>query len=84
MVVAPYNATINEAIVINTVTYTCSADGGPGNTYEWLRLRDNSVVSTGQILTLDNTDPLDGGEYQCTITSGAGDTATAMATLNGE
>ena len=63
--VAPFNATITEAVVINTVTYTCYADGGPGNTYEWLRLRDNSLVSTVQELTLDNTDPLDGGEYQC-------------------
>ena len=83
-VVAPYNATVTEAVVTTMVTYTCNADGGPGNTYEWLRLKDNSVVSSGQELILDNTDPLDGGEYRCTITSGAGDTATAMATLNGE
>ena len=65
------------------VTYTCYADGGPGNTYEWLRLRDNSVVSSMQELTLDNTNPLDGGDYQCTITNNAGET-TAMTTLNGE
>ena len=65
------------------VTYTCYADGGPGNTYEWLRLRDNSVVSTVQELTLDNTDPLDGGEYQCNISNAAG-SDTAMTTLNGE
>ena len=82
-VVAPYNATVTEAVVTTMVTYTCYADGGSGNTYEWLRLKDNSVVSSEQELILDNTDPLDGGEYRCTISNDAGHT-TAMATLNGE
>ena len=36
-----------------------------------------------QELILDNTDPLDGGEYQCTIRNAANN-ATIMATLNGE
>ncbi|XP_065904165.1 hemicentin-1-like isoform X3 [Dysidea avara] len=79
--VAPFNATITEVVVINMVTYTCYADGGPGKTYEWLRLRDNSVVSSTQELILDNTDPLDGGNYQCTITNNAGDTII-IGTLN--
>jgi len=81
--VAPYNATITEVVVINMVTYTCYADGGPGNTYEWLRLRNSLVVSSIQELILDNTDPLDGGVYQCTITNDAGNTIV-MTTLNGE
>ena len=81
--VAPYNATITEVVVINNVTYTCYADGGLGNTYQWLRLRDNEVVSMTQELTLNNTDPLDGGDYQCTITNIA-DNTTATTTLNGE
>ncbi|XP_065904155.1 cell adhesion molecule DSCAML1-like isoform X2 [Dysidea avara] len=79
--VSPYNATITEVVVINMVTYTCYADGGPGNTYEWLQLRDNSVVSSMQELILDSTDPSDGGDYQCTITNNAGDT-TIMTTIN--
>ena len=81
--VAPYNATITEAVNNNTVTFTCYADGGLGNTYEWLRLRDDEVVSMTQELILDNTDPLDGGDYRCTITNIAGNTS-AMTTLNGE
>jgi len=36
-----------------------------------------------QELTLDITDPLDGGDYQCTITNTAGN-ISAMTTLNGE
>ena len=67
----------------NVVTYTCFADGDPGNSYQWIRLRDNVVVSITQTLTLDNTDPLDGGDYLCTITNNAG-SDTALTTLNGE
>ena len=67
----------------NVVTYTCFADGGPNNSYQWLRLRDNVVLSMTQKLTLDNTDPLDGGDYQCTITNNAG-IDTALITLYGE
>ena len=65
------------------VTYTCYADGGPGNSYQWLRLRDNKVVSMAQELTFNNTNPMDGGDYQCTITNTAGNT-TSMTTLNGK
>jgi len=83
LIVAPYNATITEVVVINMVTYTCYADGGPGNTYEWIRLRNNLVVSSIQELILDNTDPLDGDNYQCTITNDGGN-ITVMTTLNGE
>jgi len=83
LIVAPHNATITEVVVMNMVTYTCNADGGPDNTYEWLRLRDSSVVSSTQELILDNTDPLDGGDYQCNITNDAGNTIV-MTSLNGE
>ena len=68
----------------NDVTYTCYADGGPGNSYQWIRLRDNDVVSmTQELIPLDNRDPLDGGDYVCIITNNAGDLET-LATLNGE
>ena len=49
----------------------------------YIRLRDNEIVSRTQELTLDNTDPLDDGDYQCTVTNIAGST-TAMITLNGK
>ena len=74
---------ISNVTMNNVITYTCYADGGPGNSYQWLRLRDNEVVSMTQELTLNNTDPLDGGDYHCTITNDAGND-TAMTTLNGE
>ena len=74
---------ISNVTMNNIVTYTCYADGGPGNSYQWIRLRDNVVVSMIQELTLDNTDPLDGGDYQCTIINDAG-SDTVMTALNGE
>jgi len=40
-------------------------------------------VTSVQELTLNNTDPLDVGEYQCTIRNAANN-ATIMTTLNGE
>ena len=40
-------------------------------------------MSSIQELTLDNTDPLDGGDYQCAITNTAGFTS-AIVILNGE
>ena len=68
----------------NTVTYICYADGGPGNSYQWIRIRENDVVSmTQKLIPLDNTDLLDSGEYLCTITNAAG-SLDALATLNGE
>ena len=46
-------------------------------------LWDNEVVSMAQEVTLNNTNPLDGGDYQCTVTNDAGND-TAMTTLDGE
>ena len=74
---------ISNVTMNNNVTYTCYVDGGPGNSYQWIRLRDNVVVSMIQELKLDNTDPLDGGDYQCTIINDAG-SDTVVTTLNGE
>ena len=65
------------------VTYTCYADGGLGNSYQWLRQRDSSVLSMVQELILNNADPLDGDDYQCIITNAAGNTSVST-TLNGE
>ena len=82
--VAPYNVTITKDMVNSgNVTYTCYADGGPGNSYQWLRLRDNKVLSVEQELTLNNTDPMDGGDYQCTITNIVGN-MTSVTTLKGK
>ena len=81
--VAPYNPTIDEASVNSMVTLTCSAEGGPSNSFEWTRLSDNSIVDSVQAITLDSSDPSNLGDYQCTITNLAGRTSTTV-TLTGE
>ena len=48
---------ISNVTMNNAVTYTCYADGGPGNSYQWIQLRNNETVLMTQELTLDNTDP---------------------------
>ena len=83
--VAPYNAMISNVTMNTVVTYKCYADGGPGNSYQWIRIRQmgKEVVSMTQELTLDNTNPLNADNYICSITNDAG-SDTAMMLLNGE
>ena len=60
----------------NMVTLSCSAQGGPGNTFSITHSGvEQSATST---LVVDTTDPLVGGLYQCEVTNAAGsDSATA-------
>lgn len=53
-------------------TFTCSAMGGPGNTFTWTRLLDGVVVSQMSSLTVvvDGADK--GGDYRCTVQNDAG------------
>ena len=52
--------------------FTCSARGGPGNTFTWTRLLDSVVVNeTAQLNVLVNSADR-GGEYQCTVQNEAG------------
>ena len=69
--VAPYNTTISTQVAGNNITFICTAEGGPGNTFQWVQNSDNSVVSNSSMLTLDHTDYDD---YTCTITNAAGST----------
>ena len=81
--VAPYNATITTQVVGTDVTYTCTAEGGPSNSFEWTRSSDSSQVSISSMLTLDGTDPANHDTYTCTIENGAGTNST-MITLDGK
>ena len=82
--VAPYNATITTLVNGNDVILTCTAEGGPSNTFEWTRSNNNSqVLSTSSMLTLDRTDPTNGDTYTCTILNAA-DNTTTMITLDGK
>ena len=55
-----------------TQNFTCSAVGGPGNTFTWTRLRDSMVVSQTSQLDVVVDDSYDGGEYRCSVQNDAG------------
>ena len=54
-------------------TFTCTASGGPGNTFTWTRLPDDDmIVSTTNNLSLFVNDADVGGDYRCTVENAAG------------
>ena len=81
--VAPYNAAITTQLTGNNVIYTCTAEGGPSNTFEWTRSSDNSQVSNSSMLTLDHRNPTNNDTYTCTIENAA-DTISTMIILDGK
>ena len=76
------NPQITNSFNGSSVTLTCSAEGGPNNTFQWTYSRTGEVVSTTTQYTL-TASITTGGEYQCTVTNGAGND-TDNATVNGE
>lgn len=65
----------------SSVTLTCSARGGPNNTFQWTYLRTGDAVSTSYQYIFTST-IYTGGDYQCTVTNDAGN-GTDNATVNG-
>lgn len=77
-----------EPMVINAndsgnATFTCSAMGGPGNTFSWTELRRAAVIANGFELILENIMASDGGQYQCLVENIAGNDSVNV-TLNGK
>ncbi len=70
----------NVMIALNTsiamrndnVTFTCDAQGGPGNLFQWQRNGANLDEMTQPILQLTSVDASDGGEYTCVVSNAAG------------
>ena len=65
----------------DSVQFTCTAQGGPGNEFAWRYLRTGETVSTTQQMNLTSDESV-GGQYQCEVFNLAGN-GTASATLNG-
>ena len=62
-----------------TVTFTCSAQGGPDNTYQWQNDGRNLVNETDTTLIVSNITAMNGGNYTCVVRNAAGnDSATAV------
>ena len=62
-----------------TVTFTCSAQGGPDNTYQWQNNGEDLMNETDTTLIISNIAAMNGGNYTCVVSNTAGnDSATAV------
>ena len=67
------------AVVGGTVTFNCSAQGGPDNTYQWQNDGEDLMNETDTTLTVSNISAINGGNYTCVVSNAAGnDSATAV------
>ena len=73
------NATMRNEIYV----LSCSAEGGPGNEFQWEKLGSSEIISNSSELEINVTDASVGGTYQCTVENMAG-SSSAYATVNGE
>ena len=74
--VSPSNTSI--AMRNDNVTFTCDAQGGPGNLFQWQRNGANLDEMTQPILQLTSVDASDGGEYTCVVSNAAGNDSTVF------
>ena len=65
------------------VTFTCSAMGGSGNSFTWVRLSDGMTVSNDSQLEINVSSAFDGSAYECTVENNAGNDS-ASVTLYGK
>ena len=63
------------------ISFTCSAMGGPGNTFQWQRNDQDIDNATSETLSITGINATtDGGTYTCTVSNTAG-TASDSSTL---
>ena len=75
------NAPINS-MRGSTELLTCSAQGGPQNTFTWRRQDDNSIVGTAAQTSVTLNQGSDGGIFVCIVGNAAG-SGSDQTTLNG-
>ena len=80
---APHNVTIVLSTMVasfnGTVYLSCDSDGGPNNTFEWIK--DAVILGNDKVLVIANVDAFSGGDYICTVNNAAGGD-NAFITLN--
>ena len=72
-----------SAMQHSNVTFSCTALGGPFNTFNWKKEGDDTIISSDAKLTLIDVQAFDGGEYSCSVANPAGED-NATVTLNGK
>ena len=70
--------TMEVSSIRGSVTFSCSAQGGPDNEYQWQYDGVVLMDETNTTLTIDNIGAVNGGDYTCVVSNAAGsDSATA-------
>ena len=81
VIVDSMQQTVNNG---SSISFTCSADGGPGNTFQWMREGNSVTLSSGgdvdistnsthSVLTISNVNATEhGGGYRCVVSNAAG------------
>ena len=69
VVVLPARQTLS---INGSVTFSCTAEGGPSNIIQWSLGGANLMGENGTFLNVTNVDTTDGGTYTCTVRNQAG------------
>ena len=69
VVVAPATETLS---VNGSVIFTCVAQGGPSNVFQWSLNGGDLHGENGTMLSITGVDAADGGNYRCTVSNAAG------------
>ena len=85
---APNNTVVvkpaTETLSVNgSATFTCMAQGGPSNVFQWSLNGVDLPGENGTMLSITGVDAADGGTYRCTVSNAAG-VDRDMGTLFGE
>ena len=69
---------VEITIIGENVTFSCLAQGGPDNEYQWQYNGVDLMNETVNTLTIDDIGAVNGGSYTCVVSNAAGnDSATA-------
>ena len=86
LTVSPGNLNItpslSETSVGSSVLLTCEADGGPDNTFTWVRQPGDILVENTSVINVTIASAMDGGFYTCVVRNVAGED-NGTATVNG-
>ena len=69
VVVTPARQTLS---VNDGVNFSCTAEGGPSNVFQWSLGDANLTGENGTFLNITNMDAANGGNYTCTVRNRAG------------
>lgn len=74
--VSPINMVFERG---NNATFDCTAQGGPGNTYQWQQNGTNLDNETMQTLAITQITVNNGDEYTCIVTNVAGNDSASTS-----